>query len=143
MTVPSHIEAINARLPEVKEIFEGIHALNKEAAALNTDIQSLFEIWGEHVREPDNPDNNFFTTKEEKKHAIGQEIQAGLQRIASIGGVVKDISKGLVDFRVDGGGELIFLCWELGEEKILHWHPARGGFTARRPIEELLHASSV
>lgn len=51
---------------------------------------------------------------------------------------IKDLDKGLIDFpHLRENGEEVYLCYMLGEEKILAWHPLEGGFPARQPIENL------
>ena len=51
---------------------------------------------------------------------------------------VKGLDQGLIDFpHVRSNGEEVYLCFLLGEEDILFWHPIDDGFPGRRPIEEL------
>jgi hypothetical protein len=59
------------------------------------------------------------------------------QEIEDMGAVVKDPRKGLIDFygRVDG--ELVWLCWQYGEEEVSHYHGLEEGFPGRK---EILHA---
>jgi hypothetical protein len=51
---------------------------------------------------------------------------------------IKDLEKGLIDFpAIRANGDEVYLCYMLGEETILAWHPLEGGFAARQPISEL------
>jgi hypothetical protein len=59
-----------------------------------------------------------------------------LEQIRALGGEVKDLDAGLVDFPGRRGGEEILLCWRLGEKRIEYWHTLDGGFAGRRPIDE-------
>lgn len=59
-----------------------------------------------------------------------------LERIRALGGEVKDLDAGLVDFPGRRGGEEILLCWRLGEKRIEYWHTVEGGFAGRRPLDE-------
>jgi len=59
-----------------------------------------------------------------------------LEGIRALGGEVKDLDSGLVDFPGRRGGEEILLCWRLGEKRIEFWHTVEGGFAGRRPIDE-------
>lgn len=63
---------------------------------------------------------------------IGDEVR-GLE---SLGIVVRDVERGLVDFRsiVDGERE-VFLCWHLGERDIAFFHELHAGYVGRQPIE--------
>jgi hypothetical protein len=48
--------------------------------------------------------------------------------------VVKDLDAGLVDFPSEREGELVLLCWQLGEERVAWWHTLEGGFAGRQPL---------
>jgi len=49
--------------------------------------------------------------------------------------LLKDIDRGLIDFPALRDGKEIFLCWELGESDILHWHDLDSGYAGRQPID--------
>jgi hypothetical protein len=59
-----------------------------------------------------------------------------LEQVRALGGEVKDLEIGLVDFPGRRGSEEILLCWRLGEKHIGFWHPVDSGFSSRRPIDE-------
>jgi len=48
--------------------------------------------------------------------------------------MLKDARTGLVDFLSWREGELIELCWRLGEDQVAHWHRIGEGFSGRRPL---------
>ena len=64
--------------------------------------------------------------------AIFDEVR-GLE---ALGIAVRDVGRGLVDFRsvLDGERE-VWLCWRLGEPEIRFYHELEAGFAGRRPIE--------
>jgi len=55
-------------------------------------------------------------------------------QIESFGCFLKDIDQGLVDLPGEVEGELVFLCWQFGEPRLLAWHSLDGGFGSRRPL---------
>lgn len=65
-----------------------------------------------------------------------EALSDGLEQIRGLGGEVKDLDMGLVDFPGRRGADDILLCWRLGEKKIEYWHPVDGGFANRRPLDE-------
>jgi len=65
-----------------------------------------------------------------------QRAKDALAEIDSIGVQVKDLDIGLLDFPCEVGGEIILLCWKLGETSIAHWHGTQEGFAGRKPIDE-------
>jgi hypothetical protein len=73
--------------------------------------------------------------KAERERAI-QRIKDAIAEIDATGVQVKDLDVGLLDFPCKVEGEIILLCWKLGEEKIGHWHNTTEGFSGRKPIDE-------
>ncbi len=65
-----------------------------------------------------------------------QRAKDALAEIDSIGVQVKDIDIGLLDFPCEVDGQIILLCWKLGEKAITHWHGTDEGFAGRKPIDE-------
>lgn len=66
------------------------------------------------------------------------EVARAVRALTELGVQVKDLDSGLVDFpaaRADG--EIVLLCWRLGEDEIAWWHSEQGGFAGRRPLSEL------
>jgi len=47
---------------------------------------------------------------------------------------VKDLHRGLVDFPARIGNEVVYLCWQRGEDRIGWWHTLGGGFASRKPL---------
>jgi len=65
-----------------------------------------------------------------------QRAKDAIAEIDSIGVQVKDLDIGLLDFPCEVEGEIILLCWKLGETSITHWHGTQEGFAGRKPIDE-------
>jgi hypothetical protein len=73
--------------------------------------------------------------KAEREKAI-HRIKDAVAEIDATGVQVKDLDIGLLDFPCQIEGEVILLCWKLGEEKITHWHRTSEGFAGRKPIDD-------
>jgi hypothetical protein len=73
--------------------------------------------------------------KAERERAV-QRAKDAIAEIHATGVQVKDIDIGLLDFPCKVEGEIVLLCWKLGEEKITHWHSTEEGFAGRKPIDE-------
>src|ERR1700688_3741455 len=69
--------------------------------------------------------------KAEREKAIprGRDARA---EIDATGVQVKDIDIGLLDFPCKVEGEVLLLCWKLGEATIANWHSTGEGFSSRR-----------
>ena len=55
-------------------------------------------------------------------------------QIESFGCILKDIDLGLIDFPYDAGDEVVFLCWQFGESRVVAWHSVDSGFSERQPL---------
>lgn len=73
--------------------------------------------------------------KAERERAV-QRAKDAVAEIHATGVQVKDIDIGLLDFPCRVEGEILLLCWKLGETKITHWHSTEEGFAGRKPIDE-------
>ena len=47
---------------------------------------------------------------------------------------VKDIRRGLIDWRAERDGREVYLCWQYGERTVSWWHELADGFAGRQPI---------
>jgi hypothetical protein len=54
--------------------------------------------------------------------------------IQSHGVQIKDLDVGLLDFPWLREGEVVLLCWRLGEEEIGYWHGMDEGYAGRKPL---------
>jgi len=61
-------------------------------------------------------------------------MQQGIEEIQGLGGVIKDLGLGLVDFLHLRDGREVNLCWRYGEQRITHWHGLNEGYAARKPL---------
>jgi hypothetical protein len=71
--------------------------------------------------------------KAQREKAI-QSAKDTLSEINAIGVQVKDLDIGLLDFPCRVDGEIVLLCWKMGEPTISHWHGTEEGYAGRRPI---------
>jgi hypothetical protein len=73
--------------------------------------------------------------KAERERAV-QRAKDAIAEIHATGVQLKDIDIGLLDFPCKVDGEIVLLCWKLGEGAITHWHSPEEGFAGRKPIDE-------
>lgn len=64
-----------------------------------------------------------------------QSLRSALGHIQSTGCVVKDLDVGLLDFPSRIDNEDVYLCWQLGEDRIRFYHRQDEGFASRKPID--------
>ena len=84
----------------------------------------------------DNPDASEMRTLVERRQELAAQARDGLRLIHDRGCIVKDLDRGLIDFYALAGDRLVFLCWQLGEKEVSHWHTLAGGFSARQSLDK-------
>jgi hypothetical protein len=65
-----------------------------------------------------------------------QQAKDSIAEIDAIGVQVKDLETGLLDFPCEVEGEVVLLCWKMGESRIDFWHTMEAGFRGRQPIDD-------
>ena len=73
--------------------------------------------------------------KAEREKAV-QRAKDAVAEIDAAGVQVKDLDIGLLDFPCLVDGEVVLLCWKLGEKGITHYHGTNDGFAGRKPIDD-------
>jgi len=73
--------------------------------------------------------------KAQREKAI-QRLKDAMAEIDAMGVEVKDLDIGLLDFPCEVDGQLVLLCWKLGEKAITHWHGVSEGFAGRKPVDD-------
>jgi hypothetical protein len=117
------LEEAEAALPTVRERIQRL----REAQAVVSD---------EHAREAlarAAAESGGGFPNREVAEALGA-WQATLAELDAAQVVLRDVSRGLVDFPSLRNGEEIYLCWQEGEDRIGFWHHPDAGFAGRQPL---------
>lgn len=129
----------NRLVPRMEEVMERI-VRHRDAARRHHDkLQVLDALWGERVREADNPDHGEFREHRRAVRSAEEEVERLVQEEILERGIrfpVGGIEHGLVDFPTTYRGRWIYLCWERGEPKVRYWHEVDGGYRGRQEITE-------
>jgi hypothetical protein len=64
-----------------------------------------------------------------------EALRQAVEHIQSHGVTVKDMVVGLLDFPCLRDGQVVLLCWKLGEDDIRFWHEQDAGFQGRKPLD--------
>ncbi len=65
---------------------------------------------------------------------LSEQIEDFVAELAEIGCEMKDLKTGLIDFPFLMDGRRVFLCYELGEERVEFWHELTEGYAGRKPL---------
>jgi hypothetical protein len=63
------------------------------------------------------------------------EVRRILVELTEAGIVVRDVDRGLIDFPSVRDGREVYLCWQLGEDRVGWWHDLESGFAGREPLD--------
>lgn len=125
------VEEARALLPAVRPVLATIAELVRELramqAAMSVDLRGASgdgaltaNPWAE--REKDRGDE------------LTGLLQDAVAKLEGWGIELKDPDRGLIDFHHERDGEVVYLCYMLGEDDITHWHPLTTGFAGRQPL---------
>jgi hypothetical protein len=126
------LDEANALAGKLKPEVARLVALHAELAKIETAVAALsLAVAG---ADADNPDAIELAKLSDRRAELGRLIGDGVRAIHDRGALVKDLERGLLDFYALSGDRLIFLCWQLDEPEISHWHTLEGGFSSRQPL---------
>jgi hypothetical protein len=126
------IEEANVALPQVRRLVERIverfHQLPElQEQARVADYKTSRPTAGEEAERE-------YEIARRAMHDAELELAEDALRLERLGVALKDAQTGLIDFYSYRDGELVELCWRLGEEAIENWHRIGEGFAGRRPL---------
>ena len=104
--------------------------LQLEATSLRTRIEALAGD-GDELQEMALDD---IVARYPELKAITTRMAKLAGQIESFGCFLKDIDQGLVDFPGEVENEVVFLCWQFGEPRVIAWHSLESGFASRQPL---------
>jgi hypothetical protein len=128
---------------DVQELVPALELIWGQLTLLQEDIADARErlaaakVEGPHGRsdadlETETAELTALSARLRDKLELSQRLVA---RVQELGGDIKDLQKGLVDFAWRRNGQTVCLCWQYGEKRITHWHTVEEGFGGRKPIE--------
>ena len=124
------VESAQNQIPKIRKSLLKLRNLKKAIDAILSVRIDPAEIGYEEFLETN-------TKLNKEYHKLSYEFYKELENLEKTGCLLKDLEQGLVDFYCKFEGKDIFLCWNLGEDKIKAWHEIDAGFIGRNPIVEL------
>lgn len=129
------IEEANALVPELHRIVSSQMLVQDEVTeTLSTLHARLGKLPRDIAVLPDDDEDTAALKRKVMELAV--RLNEGWNKVAELGGQVKEPRIGLVDFPGRVNGELVYLCWRFGEEAITHYHGLEEGFSGRKPLPE-------
>lgn len=127
------VEEANRLVEEIRPQLERLRAQKREFDKLEMRI-GLLHVATQGADER-NPDARELVAQGDKRQRLGERIARELGELQEFGVVVKDLDRGLCDFYALRGDRLVFLCWQLSEPEVAHWHALDSGYNGRRPLK--------
>ena len=122
----------NRMLPLVSRIADDIVATYAKVHQALRDLEAAKA----KASEAEASDGGSLLTRLDAEVARFLDVFQGLvEEIEALGGTVKDYERGCIDFYGEVDGEIVYLCWQRGEETISHWHALDEGYANRHQIE--------
>ncbi|MBT9332844.1 DUF2203 domain-containing protein [Paracidobacterium acidisoli] len=126
------LDEAQALLPVLESLLKRAIEAKQAAESLQEELQELsrriFLSGGMRVNVAD------VRRRKAALDGLVQRAKDAVSEIDAIGVQVKDLETGLLDFPARLDGEVVLLCWKMGEERITHWHTLEAGFRGRQPI---------
>ena len=129
-----NVEDVDALLPRLESVFERMDAARARLRTLSIRVSALELIWGKAVHDADNPDHGELESHIAEMKQAEEDVEALTKKVARMGGHVKGVEPGLVDFYGVREGRLVFWCWTRGESRVEHWHHLDQGFAHRQHV---------
>jgi len=122
----------NAELAEIRPLAEEIVAHRREQRRLQSEREALAQRIAGNGGGIDSAE---LAELEEAERHERIEIARRVNAVHERGAILKDLDTGLVDFPALLHGEEVLLCWQLGEERVEHWHGLEEGFAGRKRLD--------
>jgi hypothetical protein len=128
------LEAANARLPALEELLPRLRGWVSRLGEVRSEVERLGEFWGPEVDSVDHVDHEIKLRLDAEWKNLTHRLEEALASLRAEGIEVKNLETGLIDFYGLQDGDVVFLCWQHGEEEVGFYHTLTGGFANRRPI---------
>ena len=126
------VEEANNELPRVRRIVAQI----AELSALLPELEDQARI-AEYESKRAGAGAEDQERKQLARDAVGGAEMELLKAVANLNGMgiqLKGPLEGLIDFPSFRDGELVELCWKLGEDRVEHWHRIGEGYSGRKKL---------
>ena len=128
------VEEANRALPLVRAIVSDIVAKYSAIAERKSRLDGIRSSRSSRSRGVDDVYGEELAQVEQDLDREVAELQSFIEELEDLGVELKDISRGLVDFRGMMEGREVYLCWLLGEEEVGNWHELDAGFAGRHSL---------
>lgn len=123
------VEEANRMLPLVRAIARDWIELSESVIERRERISRL--TLGREI-DPDDPYGQELRHSEAELEKDLKRLRGYVDELRQLG--VEPKQGGMIDFPSIFDGRIVFLCWQPGEQEVLHWHELDAGFAGRQPL---------
>ncbi|MFN0056729.1 MAG: DUF2203 domain-containing protein [Planctomycetales bacterium] len=128
------IDEANHALPLVRAIASDIVRQYRDISERKERLDQVQRSRGKRGRQARDVYGEELAQVEQDLEKDIETLQGYVDELDRLGVEVKDFSRGLVDFRSLMDGREVYLCWQLGEADVAHWHELDAGFSGRQSL---------
>lgn len=128
------VDEANALLPRVRPLIEQLQGLHGSILKTNEQLDESVNKLSQGNGYPLHEVRQQIESLTRHQLQLIEAFHSALQQLETLGGVLKDLNAGLVDFYTVRDGEPAFLCWKLDEDTVRFWHPVESGYADRQPL---------
>ncbi len=121
----------NATLPLVRAIVSDLVDLSCE---LTERRQRLSMLVGGKAGNSHDPYHEELVQVQKEMEKDTARLREYVEELRALGVEPKGGTQGLVDFPALLNGRKVYLCWKLGESRVLFWHDLEAGYAGRQPL---------
>ena len=128
------VEEANATLPLVRAIANDLATRSQEVVELRQRLELLSE--GRDAKSGD-PYSDELDQMQKELARQDEQLREYLSELTDLGVISRvgpDNTMNVVDFPAVLDGRKVYLCWQLGEPEVAHWHDRDAGFDGRRSL---------
>ncbi len=133
----------NRRLAQLQELLPRLKTWGLRLAEVHLEVERLTSFWGKEIDAPDQVDHERKQQLDTEWKHLTQRLEEAVGTLQREGIEVKDLESGLVDFYGLVNGEVVYLCWRLGETEVGFYHTLEGGYRSRRPLPDHARAAAA
>jgi len=126
------VEAANNALPEVRRLVRRIVDIMPTLPEMHETVR-IAELKSKRDGAGEDEQEQLARAVADLRSAE-MAVAVALRSLEAMDVTLKDSTTGLVDFLGERDGEVVELCWRLGEERVMNWHPIGEGYPGRQPL---------
>jgi hypothetical protein len=117
-------EQANTLLPEVRRTVRHLQGAKKvlQDQGFDPGFATLADVVG-----------GAYAGRDRAEAAVAATL--GFEHLEELDLLVRDLEAGLIDFPSLRDGREVYLCWQIDEQEVGHWHAAETGYPSRLPLD--------